>query len=285
MDFALLMILALIATGVIWAVDRLLIAPGRGRRALALSQDGASPEAIEAARKEPLLVEYARAFFPVILAVFLLRSFLVEPFRIPSGSMLPSLLPGDFILVNKFSYGIRLPVINEKIIDTAVPKRGDVMVFRYPGDKSLNYIKRVIGLPGDHVLYRDKTLYINGEAMKQVEDEAYALYEIGGDARFEKRAEHLDGVIHEILVAAGGPHGYIDAGVPGQYYENVIPPGEYFVMGDNHDRSNDSRYWGLVPEENLVGKAFFIWFSWDLGNEEGWFWQRILWNRIGSAIN
>lgn len=284
MDFALIMFLALIATGLIWGADRLFAAPTRERKANELVASGNDEQAAKVF-KEPVLVEYARAFFPVILVVFLLRSFLVEPFRIPSGSMLPSLRPGDFILVNKFSYGVRLPVINKKIIGDGIPSRGDVMVFRYPGDTSVNYIKRVVGLPGDHILYMDKTLYINGKATKQYNPISYMLLEDNGRrVLVQRRVEELDGVVHDILVNGEDIGEFVEPRLQGQHYENTVPPGHYFVMGDNRDRSNDSRYWGFVPDNNLVGRAFLVWFSLDQTPGDKWIWNRILWNRIGESI-
>ena len=276
MDFALIMLLILAGTGAIWGLDRLLLAENRERKAKALSQAGKAEEATRV-RKEPAYVEYARAFFPVILIVFLIRSFLVEPFRIPSGSMLPSLYIGDFILVNKFSYGVRLPVINSKIMDSSHPKRGEVMVFRFPGNPSINYIKRVVGVPGDRILYKDKKLYINGAPMDQADGRPY-FFASGSDAHGEalRMRENLDGVKHDILTT-NRP----DMPLP----EIVVPEGQYFVMGDNRDHSNDSRYWGFVPDRNLVGKAFLIWFSWDMTDQGKMFWQRIVWDRIGHSIN
>ena len=272
MDFALIMVLALGITGLIWSLDRLIGIPYRRRRVLKLQKSGGSNEEIENASREPLLVEYARAFFPVILIVFLLRAFLVEPFRIPSGSMLPSLLVGDFILVNKFTYGIRIPVLNKKIIAIDSPRRGDVMVFRYPANPSDNYIKRVIGLPGDQVLYKDKQLFINGKAMPLEALELPFLYREAGERRVEAKhyIENLDGVKHSILITSS---------MRQEPMAFVVEPGHYFVMGDNRDHSNDSRYWGTVPEANLVGKAFLIWFSWDVTHGGG-----LSWKRIGNTI-
>lgn len=276
MDFSLILFVLVCVTGVIWALDRWLWAEARARSVQTLNKGGSTEQAREAA-KEPVYVEYAKAFFPVILIVFLLRSFIVEPFRIPSGSMLPSLHIGDFILVNKFSYGIRLPVINKKVIDLGAPKRGDVLVFRFPGDESINYIKRVVGLPGDKITYEGKKLYINGELMPQQGGEAYVV-RAGGEtsAELQRYSERLDGVTHDILLS-GRP----DPSPP----SFTVPTGQYFVMGDNRDHSNDSRYWGYVPEENLVGKAFLIWFSWDAGARGTWFWQRIVFERIGNTIH
>lgn len=276
MDFAQAMLLVLVVTGAIMVFDRWVWAPARRRRIVELSRTG-STEAKNNAGKEPAVVEYARAFFPVILIVFLIRSFVAEPFRIPSGSMLPSLHIGDFILVNKFSYGIRLPVANLKLVDLGAPRRGEVAVFRFPSDPSINYIKRVVGVPGDHVVYKDKKLTINGVPMKQKDARAYALsHTEAGTSMLVRRFEDLDGARHDILVSDRPDHG------PDTF---TVPPGQYFVMGDNRDQSNDSRYWGFVPDENLVGRAFLIWFSWDAQSSERWFWRRIVWNRVGDTIH
>ncbi|MEO1888368.1 MAG: signal peptidase I [Cycloclasticus sp.] len=221
--------------------------------------------------KEPVLVEYAKSFFPVLLFVLVLRSFIFEPFRIPSSSMMPTLLIGDFILVNKFSYGIRLPVVNTKIINIGQPKRGDIMVFRYPKNPSLDYIKRVIALPGDKVGYFDKHVYINGQRITQ---KPLGLYEGVGQGRNMTGAllqhESLPRQEHDVLIMQGRPS------IEG---ETIVPEGHYFMMGDNRDNSNDSRYWGTVPEENIVGKAVMIWMNWD--SENG----GIDWNRLGSTIH
>ncbi|MFT6625577.1 MAG: signal peptidase I [Cycloclasticus sp.] len=221
--------------------------------------------------KEPVLVEYAKSFFPVLLFVLVLRSFIVEPFRIPSSSMMPTLLIGDFILVNKFAYGIRLPVVDTKVIEIGQPERGDIMVFRYPKDLSLDYIKRVIGLPGDKVGYYDKHVYINGERISQ---------QPLGDYQGIGQGENMTGAAlnhellpmqeHDILLMSERPS------IEG---EITVPPGHYFMMGDNRDNSNDSRYWGTVPEENIVGKAFMIWMNWDSSN------NGIDFKRLGSTIN
>ena len=276
MDFALIMLLALGATGLIWLADTIFAKPARTRAAQAKAKAGADPEEVDQVYKESLLVEYARAFFPVILVVFLFRSFLVEPFRIPSGSMIPSLLIGDFILVNKYTYGLRLPILNKKILDVSQPKHGDVMVFRFPGDPSQNFIKRVIGLPGDHIVYKNKKLFINDVPMEQAVLEDYGYSEgkdsQGNDLQLTSRRmqEDLDGVPHSILLSDG----------PDQMPRDIIvPPHQYFVMGDNRDRSNDSRYWGTVPEQNIVGKAFLIWFSWDFTKG-----GPVNWGRIGHSV-
>lgn len=276
MDFSLILFVLVCATGVIWALDRFAWSGARVRAAKAAMQVGGAAAAEEAS-KEPLYVEYARAFFPVILVVFVLRSFIVEPFRIPSGSMLPSLHIGDFILVSKFSYGTRLPVINKKVADTGLPQRGDVVVFRFPRDESINYIKRVVGLPGDRIVYEGKKLYVNGQLMPQQEAGAYTVQQ-DGEVMYEasRHTEKLDAVTHDILLSPRADQGPLPS--------YTVPAGHYFVMGDNRDHSNDSRYWGSVPEENLVGKAFLIWFSWDSSVANQWFWQRIAVNRIGNII-
>ena len=253
MDFALLLFVLLVVSGAIFAVDEIWLARHR-------TAAGATPA------KMPWWVEYGRSFFPVILAVFLLRSFLVEPFRIPSGSMLPTLHVGDFILVNKFTYGIRLPVIDKKVVDLGSPQRGDVVVFRYPPEPSTDYIKRVIGVPGDRIGYYDKVLYVNGEPVTQ---------------RDAARPAQDEGIDYLRLPEQLGTHRYTVQWMPQRpspQGEVVVPPGQYFVMGDNRDNSKDSRYWGFVPDQNLIGKAFVIWMNWDSAH------FRIDWRRIGSRI-
>ncbi|GAB6139383.1 signal peptidase I [Methylosoma difficile] len=254
-DFAFFLLVATVVTGLIW-----------GGYLLWLRHTGEA----YSEETQPVMVEYARSFFPVVLIVLLLRSFLAEPFRIPSGSMMPTLLVGDFILVNKFTYGIRLPVINKKIIALNEPKRGDIVVFRFPNDPTVDYIKRVIGLPGDKVSYENKQLFINDEPVKQVSLGAFQGVGQGEDMTgAERLLEDLTGVEHNILVRHDAPSGT---------FEYVIPQGRYFVMGDNRDNSNDSRYWGTVPEENLVGRAFFIWMSWD------WSYKGVAFDRIGTVL-
>jgi len=269
MDFALMLFVALLVTGGISLWDRM---ARRLREGGTMKVEGGEGSGAVAARtSERWIVEYSKAFFPVILIVFLLRSFIVEPFRIPSGSMLPSLHIGDFILVNKFGYGLRLPILNKKIVSISLPERGDVMVFRFPQDESVNYIKRVVGLPGDAVEYRDKHLYINGEPVPIVDLDDYAFEESGKRQIIANRLmETLGGVEHQVL---------IDTTKRSTNMRFSVPPDHYFVMGDNRDYSNDSRYWGFVPETNVVGNAFFIWFSWDVANGGG-----IVWNRIGNLI-
>jgi signal peptidase I len=254
-DFSFFLVVASFVTGVVW-----------GGYCLYLKRANL-PYPTE---KEPLLVEYARSFFPVVLIVLLLRSFLFEPFRIPSGSMMPTLLVGDFILVNKFSYGVRLPVLNTKILEMGEPSRGDIVVFRFPKQPEVDYIKRVIGLPGDRIAYFDKKLYVNGIPAKQVSLGRYQGVGQGSNmSGAERLEEDLLGIEHSILVSRGA------SSVEDVF---VVPQGQYFVMGDNRDNSNDSRYWGTVPEANLVGRAFFIWMNWDWQN------NGIAFDRLGTVL-
>ena len=273
-DFPAIMVTAVFVTGVLWALDIMLWAPRRRSAAALLSDQVSADDDVEKAKeeilKESIFVEYSRSLFPVILAVLVLRSFMVEPFRIPSGSMMPTLLAGDFILVNKFAYGIRLPVLDTKIIPVGLPERGDVLVFRYPKNPSIDYIKRVVGLPGDKVSYYNKQLFINGEPATQSGLGVYAAAGAGVTmAGAQMRSEDLTGVLHNILIDT--QRGTVEG-------EFQVPDGRYFVMGDNRDNSNDSRYWGFVPEENLVGKAFMIWMNWD-ATAGG-----VTWNRVGNDI-
>jgi len=279
-NFPTLLVIATFLTGGIWLIDAVFFAPGRRRKAdtiggaLALGKGAAM-------MREPMLVEYARSFFPVILAVLLLRSFLVEPFRIPSGSMMPTLLVGDFILVNKFAYGLRLPVLDTKVIEIGEPQRGDVVVFRFPKDPTTDYIKRLVGVPGDTIDYRNKTLYVNGQPMPQMPTGRYVGVGAGaGQTGYLTAQEDLTGREHSILVNPMAP----DLPPGCRVLANgpiTVPPGHYFAMGDNRDNSNDSRCWGLVPDRNLVGKAFGIWMNWD-GQRNGF---PIDWGRLGHGVN
>ncbi|MGD8827571.1 MAG: signal peptidase I, partial [Gammaproteobacteria bacterium] len=253
MNFQLILVLAMFLTGAIWLFDAVWLRPKR--RATAGSEGETMPETGK--RRESLWVEYSRAFFPVILVVLVLRSFVVEPFRIPSASMMPTLLIGDFILVNKFSYGLRLPVLHDKVVSVGEPQRGDVVVFRYPGDPSQDWIKRIIGVPGDRIEYRDKVVYVNGRALKQ-DDVGFYVGEHMTGARVHR--EHMQRLEHLILTV---PSVQGNLGMLARPGGVVVPKGQYFVMGDNRDDSNDSRFWGFVPEKNLVGRAFLIWFNWE----------------------
>ncbi len=251
MNFALILFVLMLVTGALYALDVLKFRKLRARNA-----------------PEPLWVEWGASFFPVILIVFVLRSFLFEPFKIPSGSMIPTLLVGDFILVNKFTYGIRLPVINKKIIDINLPERGDVMVFRYPEDPSLDYIKRVVGLPGDTVAYQNKRLTINGQPVEMTKLPDYQHPERMYYS--EQFLARMGNVEHKLLIDTDAP-AYVPDPARFPHRENCtynaggvvckVPAGHYFMMGDNRDNSRDSRAWGFVPEENIVGKAFFVWLN------------------------
>lgn len=272
-DFPAILFFLTLVTGLIWLVDAFFFLPGRRE-----SAENLGAEEKERVLKESWLVEMCRSFFPIILIVLLLRSFLVEPFRIPSNSMMPTLLTGDFILVNKYKYGIRLPVINKKIIDVGAPQRGDVVVFRYPKDPSVDYIKRLIGIPGDQIEYRDKMLYINGKGLSYTASGNYTGVGSGismSGARV--RHEEIGDTSHDVLIE---PRGYEHRYTCMQDNKFTVPEGHYFVMGDNRDNSNDSRFWCSVPDENLVGKAFMIWMNWDSAMEG----LGITWDRIGSSI-
>jgi signal peptidase I len=288
-NFALILFVLMLITGVIWAADRFVLAKRRRAAADAalaaldarntrlasegIKADTVNRAAVEAAiLRQPTWVEYSGSFFPVIALVFFLRSFLYEPFKIPSSSMVPTLLIGDLILVNKYAYGIRLPVLNQKIIEVGDPQRGDVMVFKYPKDMSQDYIKRVIGVPGDKIVYENKRLTINGKAVEYTAMEDY-LEEDSLELRQQYR-EDLPNVPHRILTMKtrrnfepsqvdNFPNH--DACVyTDEAFSCTVPAGNYFMMGDNRDNSADSRYWGFVPNKNIVGKAFFVWMN--LGN-------------------
>ena len=255
MGFPAVLLLATVLTGAVWVVDALVLKKARANKSA-----------------EPVVVEMARSFFPVILIVFVLRSFFYEPFKIPSESMVPTLVVGDFILVNKFAYGVRLPVVNKKVIEVGLPKRGDVMVFRYPDDPTKDFIKRVVGIPGDKIVYKNKRLVIN--------DQPIPTEQLDSQTRVDDRlAFQSYDVIREKL--GEKPHiSYLDPRMPDVRLDGVrkfpnrancaynddqmtctVPVGHYFMMGDNRDNSEDSRYWGFVPEENIVGKAVLVWMN------------------------
>ena len=248
-------------TGLVWLLDKLFLAKYRASRETLLD-DGS----------EPWYVDYSKAFFPVLLVVLILRSFVAEPFRIPSNSMMPTLLTGDFILVNKFTYGLRLPITNKKVVSIGEPKRGDVVVFRPPHHPDQDWIKRIVGLPGDTVAYRNNTVFLNG---KPLDYQPIGIYEGKGNGRemtgAEELEENLDGHRHRVLERIALP--FPDQG-DGEW---EVPTGHYFVMGDNRDNSEDSRFWQthFLPEENLRGRAFLIWMNIDGGIDT---------SRIGSSI-
>lgn len=255
MNFELILTALVFVSGLLTLVERFYLAPKRAE-----------------GYTQPLIIEYACSFFPILLLVLAIRSFIIEPFRIPSGSLKPSLLVGDFVLTNKYIYGLRLPVLGTKLIYVSEPKRGDIVVFRWPPDPSIDYIKRVIGLPGDHISYINKVLYINGKpAPQEFQKETTDKSDNGNHWLVEQKQENLLGVKHAI---------YIRPDILGDDFENiVVPPHHYFMMGDNRDDSFDSRGWGFVPESNLVGKAILVWFSWN--NDK----NTIRWHRLGLRIN
>lgn len=270
MYFAIFMLVILLVSGLIWLLDSLFL---RQRRQAGVLGDV----------PDPWYVEYSKSFFPVILLVFSVRSFIVEPFKIPSGSMMPTLLAGDYILVNKYTYGLRIPILNSVFYPMGQPHRGDVFVFHYPPDTTIDYIKRVVGLPGDRIQYRDKQLTINGQvvALDFIQPYQYALNvndENGNPRAVEVTAsrlrEQLGKVQHDVLI-----HDIMNQYAPGSLGDQLmqgetvtVPEGQYFAMGDNRDNSSDSRVWGFVDQKHLVGKAFFIWFNFDQ------------WRRIGQHI-
>ncbi|HSR01890.1 MAG TPA: signal peptidase I, partial [Methylophilaceae bacterium] len=248
--FPLFMLLILLLTGLIWLVDYLFFQKKRSEVA-----------------DESTTVEYAKSFFPVILLVFVIRSFIAEPFKIPSGSMMPTLLAGDYILVNKFTYGLRLPVLNTVFLDISQPKRGDVAVFHFPPNPKIDYIKRIVGLPGDKVQYQNKRLVINGEPVEVsfLEHSDYTDQD-QSIIKAHRLRERLGEVVHDILIYDIPNSRYQVASIGEQFLNGetvVVPEGSYLAMGDNRDNSSDSRVWGFVPDQNLVGKAFFIWFNFD----------------------
>jgi len=272
-DLATILVILIVISLIILLYDAIWLASKRQAAKNNLSNNLSDTDQKNATRL-PFLVDLSRSLLPVFIIVLILRSFLVEPFRIPSQSMMPTLLVGDFILVNKFSYGLRLPIINQKIWAIGAPERGDVIVFRYPEDLTTPFIKRVVALPGDKVEYHavNKTLYINGEPVSQ---EVVGTYQgVGAGSNMtgsQQRIEFLDSAEHDILVWPRQ-----SAYMP--ITQMTVPEAHYFVLGDNRDSSRDSRYWGTVPEENLIGKAFLIWMNWDWSN------GGVSWRRLGNAI-
>ena len=245
--FEIALVVLTLFTGIVWLLDRMFFARRRVANAGLLEQ------------KEPLLVDYSKAFFPVLAVVLCLRSFVAEPFRIPSSSMMPTLLIGDFILVNKFAYGLRLPITNQKLIATGEPARGDVVVFHPPQHPDQDWIKRVIGLPGDTIAYHNDTVSVNGKPLGYIGRGRYVGKGQGSDATGARLlTEQLPGRPHPVLERDDRPFFVQGEG------EWTVPPGQYFVMGDNRDNSEDSRFWGFLPEEDLRGKAFLIWLNVDM---------------------
>ena len=295
LDFSLVLFLLSVATGVVWAIDHFVLRKTRDPK-----------------QPEPGTVDYARSFFPVAFIVLIVRAFIFEPFRIPSDSMMPTLLDGDFIVVNKYAYGLRLPVLNEKFISTGSPQRGDVVVFRYPPDPRVNYIKRLVGLPGDRVEVHDDHLIVNGQT---IELQSKGTFADGCYSGLRLSTEVLGEHTHQVMscpspIGLQGARNYMMSGNPdpllncdrkhiaqeiggwvcqgsaapgthdsNDYVFDVVPPGHYLMIGDNRDNSADSRVWGLVPDENLVGKATRIWFNFDTQRP-----SLVNWSRIGNGI-
>lgn len=268
-----------LVTGIFWVLDKLVFAPQRKRRAQAIREQmkGGYDQAVAAALQRPEWLEYTAGLFGVIALVFVLRSFVTEPFRIPSSSMVPTLLEGDFILVNKYNYGLRMPISNQIVVPVNSPKRGDVVVFHYPLDPNIDYIKRLVGLPGDEIKYEGRQLTINGQVVAQ-QNSNMAILKSGTYSdqiplnKMKQGSEFLadSATAHEIWIEPNRP-AYIAQGVRNdtkkycEYFDNgftcKVPQGEYFMMGDNRDFSEDSRYWGFVSEKNIVGRAYFVWMN------------------------
>jgi signal peptidase I len=258
-NFAATLTLLVAVTGIIVLIDQLWLRRGR----------------TQTNQAQPLIIEYARSFFGVLLLVWVIRSFIIQPYRVPTGSLEPTVMPGDFLAVNQFAFGLRFPVWNKTLIPVGQPKRGQIVCFYFPPNPSTILVKRVIGIPGDHVVYKNKVLFINGVEMKQ-EDVGTALDQepsragVSEEFPVERKIENLDGVKHQIYVMK-------DGGLT-QDYDITVPPHMYFMMGDNRDNSDDSRSWGFAPERNLIGKAFVIWLSWDPLH------HKIRWDRIGTML-
>jgi signal peptidase I len=300
--FALILVVLTFITGIVWVIDKLKWGPARNIARQA-AQDKAEidldEETLAKVHPENVLIENARSLFPVIAIVFVLRSFLYEPFQIPSGSMMPTLLIGDFILVEKFSYGVKEPLWQNTLIPVGLPKRGDVAVFKYPEDKRVDFIKRVVGLPGDSIVYKDKQLYLI-PACEQAQCGNYKKLDVQslGEQKFKDElavmqvyTEILGKVSHKIIINPNRRDSIANyeqqRDVKTYQYEWVVPEGNYFVMGDNRDNSKDSRYWGFVPEQNLVGKAIATWISFEFYRNANdmlptWFPSSVRFDRIGS---
>lgn len=291
-NFALILFWLMVVTGAVWLLDKFFFKPRRHAAAEAALKQfdeqarlriNVDPAQLQQEKtglwernmKQPAWIEFTAGFFPVILIVFSLRSFLFEPFRIPSGSMIPTLLIGDLILVNKYAYGIRLPIVNKKIIDVGEPQRGDVMVFRYPEDTTLDYIKRVVGLPGDTISYENKRLRVNGQLVVETQlPDYFDKDRVAYSRQFIEKIPSGNGVKEHGILKDGDDLTIISpSSFP--FRENctytasntavtcTVPAGHYFMMGDNRDNSADSRYWGFVPDRNIVGRAFMVWWNFD----------------------
>ena len=300
--FALILVILTFVTGIVWLIDRLKWDPAR-KIARQAAQDkaeiGLDEKTLAKIHPENVLIENARSLFPVIAVVFILRSFLYEPFQIPSGSMMPTLLIGDFILVEKFAYGVKEPIWQNTLIPVGLPERGDVAVFKYPEDQRVDFIKRVVGLPGDRIVYKDKQLYLI-PACDKAECGSYKKLDMQslGEKKFKDEvsamqvySEILGKAAHKIIINPNRrdhlAYYYQQDDIKTYAYEWVVPKGNYFVMGDNRDNSKDSRYWGFVPEQNLVGKAVATWISFEFyrdinGLLPTWVPSSVRFDRIGS---
>jgi signal peptidase I len=251
--FPIALVVVTIVTGIIYGLDKIFWAKKRDKAA-----------------KKPMLIEFSHSFFLVFLIVLVIRSFIAQPYRVPTGSLEPTVLPNDFLLVTQYSYGLRLPVTNTRIIKISEPKRGEIAVFHFPLDPQVDYVKRIVGLPGDHIVYKNKTLYVNGVEAKQTYVGPAIDYEPEGDIPVELYEEDLMGIKHPILINPNL--------VDNHTYDLIVPPDMYFAVGDNRDGSYDSRYWGFVPEANLVGRAQYILLSYD--NKA----KKLRWSRSGQAL-
>lgn len=276
MRFNEILTLLTLLTGLIWLVDSLFFRPKR----ILLILPGKKPQSPQ----EPWWVEYSRSFFPILLVVLILRAFILEPFRIPSGSMRPTLLEGDFILVNKFDYGLHIPFLENVEIPIGKPKRGEVIIFKHTKNaESMDMIKRVVGLPGDHIQYKDKTIYVNGEPVKQdfLSDTLDKDFNSGNTWPVRMSKEQLGQIKHDIYVQTERDFTHVF-----RYTDVVVPENHYFVMGDNRDNSEDSRAWGFVNDKDILGRALGIWFSWDSSPKGllNCIKQCIRWKRIGNNL-
>lgn len=298
--FSIFLVIATVASGLIWLADALIFAPKRKEKLAMARQNNDLQVAAEADKQElPVIVDTAQQIFPIIAFVLVLRSFLYEPFQIPSGSMMPTLLVGDFILVEKFTYGLKDPVARNKFVEIGSPERGDIVVFKFPSNPNIDYIKRVVGLPGDTVIYRNKQIFIKPACDKKEDCEPMRPVELSFEMRGEyvqngvplaRYSEQLGDVKHEILRNPGAftnPQNYKPKQPGTQLDEWIVPEGQYFVMGDNRDNSLDSRFWGFVPDENLVGKAVAIWISFEFDRDPdsiipGWIPTGVRFSRIGG---
>lgn len=273
-DFPFILTSLVIISGLLAVVDILFFAPKRAKSTSISSESSLQQRRgteAEGYKKQPIVFEYARSFFPLLLLVWVIRSFIIQPYQVPSGSLSPTVLPGDFIVVSQFSYGLRLPVLNYKIVNISEPKRGDIVLFRWPKHPETIFVKRLIGLPGDHIVYKNKMLKINGENISQeFLNKDLDIEPNRPPITVARKTEDLLGVKHQIYVREeGGEDGAIDV---------TVPQNCYFMMGDNRDDSDDSRDWGCVPEQNLIGKAFLVWMSWDKEN------NTVRWRRIGEMV-